>query len=87
MRVGIGGWGEGGGGLRFDFFLKSFVHMVLTVNKFSDLFDLNFICSKTAGICGMNLRSTTVVYFFNECSPTEGDPSKQGKQALYLSWY
>ena len=41
-------------------------------------FDLNFICSKTAGICGMNLRSTTVVYFVNECSPTGGDPSKQG---------
>ena len=39
-------------------------------------FDLNFICSKTAGIYGMNLWSTTVVYFFNECSPTEGGPIK-----------
>ena len=50
-------------------------HMVLTAKQQVQWpFDWNFICSKTAGICGINLWSTTVVCWLVHSQM--GDPSE-----------
>ena len=80
------GWGRGraeGGGQGLTFCKVICTHGI-DCQQVQWPFDLNFICSKTAGICGVNLRSTTIVYSFNECSPTYGDPSKQGKRIVFI---
>ena len=74
------GWGGGRGGGEWGMtYSKVICTHGIDSQQVQWLFDLNFICSKTAGICGVNLWSTTVVSSFNECSPTCGDPSQQGK--------
>ena len=65
-----------GGTPLHDFWESHYAHMVLTVmRQVQGPFDWNFICSKTAGICGINLRSTTVVCW-RVHSPM-GDPSSR----------
>ena len=65
-----------GGTPLHDFCESHYAHMVLTVmRQVQGPFDWNFICSKTAGICGINLRSTTVVCW--QVHSPMGDPSSR----------
>ena len=65
-----------GGTPLHDFWESHYAHMVLTVmRQVQGPFDWNFICSKTAGICGINLRSTTVVCW--QVHSPMGDPSSR----------
>ena len=62
-----------------DFCESHYAHMVLTVMRQVQWpFDWNFICSNTAGICGINLRSTTVVCW--RVHSQMGDPSSRVKK-------
>ena len=80
-----------GGTPLHDFCEGHYTHMVLTaMRQVQWPFVWNFICSKTAGICGINLRSTTVVCW--RVHSQMGDPSsrvlkkKKRKSFLELSY-